>query len=228
MKLLYDFFPIALFFIAYKTVGIYNATIVLIVATIAQVGFSYYKNKKVETMQLVTLVLIIILGGLTVLLKDKAIIMWKPTLVNWAFAVVFLIVGLFSAKPLIQHILGSQLELPNTVWTRLNFLWVCFFLVSGASNIYFVKSYQNAELDLINAAPKMEAASIDELNCESDFASDLLELCKTAKDKEDTWVNFKLFGMIGLTFIFIIIQGLYLYRFIKPEDDEPENNITDA
>lgn len=228
MKLLYDFFPIALFFIAYKTVGIYNATLILIAASLAQVGFAYYKNKKVETMQLVSLVLIVALGGLTVILRDKSIIMWKPTLVNWAFASAFLITSFFTAKPLIQHLLGSQLELPKAIWTRLNVLWVCFFIVSGSINIYFVKSFQSAELELINAAPNMEAATIAELNCDTDFTSDVSDLCKIAKHKEETWVNFKLFGMLGLTFVFILLQGFYLYRFIQPEDDEPDNNITDA
>lgn len=228
MKLLYDFFPIVLFFIAYKTAGIYTATIIAIVASIAQVGFAYYKNRRFETMHLVSLGLIVILGGLTLILRDKAFIMWKPTLVNWAFAAAFLLTSLFSAKPLIQRILSSQLELPTVVWTRLNVLWICFFLVSGAANIYFVKGFQNAELELITAAPNMEAAIIAELNCDVDFEANVRELCNTARDKESLWVNFKLFGMLGLTFIFIIIQGFYLYRFIQPEDDGSENNATDA
>lgn len=224
MKLLYDFFPIALFFLAYQLAGIYAATVVAILASIAQVSHSWLKTRNVETMHVVSLVLIVSLGSLTLILQDKAFIMWKPTLVNWMFACVFLATSLIGSKPLIHRVLGSQLELPTHVWKRLNLLWVGFFILSGAANVYFVKSFQMAETALISAAPELDASTISDLNCVADFNDIERQLCQAAKDSEDNWVNFKLFGMMGLTFLFVIIQGFYLYRFMDP-DEETDNPI---
>ena len=89
MKLLYDFFPIILFFIAFKLDGIYTATAVAIAASIVQLGLFWIKHRRFEKMHVVSAVLIVTLGGLTIVLQDKAFIMWKPTLINWLFAVVF-------------------------------------------------------------------------------------------------------------------------------------------
>lgn len=220
MKLLYDFFPIVLFFLTYKAAGIYAATVVAILAALAQVAHFWWKKRRFETMHLVSLGLIVVLGGLTLILRDKAFIMWKPTLVNWAFAAAFVGTALFTQKPLIQRILGSQLALPDTIWKRLNFLWIGFFLLSGASNIIFVKYYQSAEQSLLSAAPHIEVEKIADLNCDADFSTELRPLCVTASERESLWVNFKLFGMLGLTFVFVIIQGLYLYRYLEPEESE--------
>jgi intracellular septation protein len=216
MKLLYDYFPIVLFFITYKLYGIYAATMVAMAASIIQVALFWIKHRRFETMHLVSMSLIVVLGGLTLILRDKAFIMWKPTLVNWAFAAVFLITSFVGEKPLIRRMLGAQLELPKKVWKRLNVLWIAFFLVSGATNIYFVKSFQSAELALSQAAPTLDKQQLSDLNCETDLPTKAQPLCLDARNKENTWVQFKLFGMLGLTFIFVIIQGFYLYRFMQP------------
>ncbi len=227
MKLLYDFFPIILFFISYKLAGIYTATIVAIAAAVAQVAHYWFKHRRFETMHLVSLALIIVLGGLTLILRDKAFIMWKPTLVNWLFAAVFLATSLLGGKPLIHRMLGSQLELPQYVWRRLNVLWISFFLLAGAVNVLFVQNFQSAENALIESAPHTESQKISDLNCESDFSGNQQRLCERAKAKENLWVQFKLFGMLGLTLVFVIIQGFYLYRFLQPEDSVNNNESAD-
>ena len=89
MKLLFDLFPVVLFFIAYKMYDIYTATAVIIVASVVQVAYFYMKHKRVEKMHVITLVLILVLGGLTLVLQDEDFIKWKPTIVNWGFVLVF-------------------------------------------------------------------------------------------------------------------------------------------
>ena len=95
MKLLFDFFPIILFFITFKFYddpkeGLLAATAVIIVATIVQVGVSWIRNRKVERLHLITLALIVTFGGATLILEDEMFIKWKPSVVNWLFGVVFL------------------------------------------------------------------------------------------------------------------------------------------
>jgi intracellular septation protein len=180
MKFLYDFFPILLFFIAYKLYGIYVATAVVIISSFVQVGFSWFKNQHIENMHIATLILVTVLGGATLLLHDETFIKWKPTIVNWLFAVVFLGSQFLSKKTLIQRMMESNFTLnAQHIWIRLNIIWVIFFTVMGILNLYVAFSFDT-----------------------------------------DTWVNFKLFGMMGLTFIFVLGQGLYLSRYIVVEEDE--------
>lgn len=222
MKLLYDYFPILLFFIAYKLAGIYTATAVAMLAAVAQVAHFWFKHKRFENMHLVSLVLITVLGGLTLILRDKSFFMWKPTMVNWLFAAAFLVSAFIGSKPLIRRMLDSQIDLPTAIWARLNYIWVIFFLVSGAINIYFVKDYQAAEQQLRIVEPQLDAAKLSELNCDTDYSEAGKVLCLVAREKEEFWVNFKLFGMLGLTFIFILVQGVYLYRHMTPPEEEEE------
>lgn len=174
MKLLFDFLPIAIFFAVYKLSGdIVLATLVLIPATLAQVGITWWRTRRVETMQLVTLALILVLGGATVVFHDATFIQWKPTVVNALFAVAFLVSPLFGGKPLIQRMMGQAISLPGAIWTRLNLAWVVFFIAMAALNVYVFKTYDEA-----------------------------------------TWVDFKLFGMLGLTLMFMLAQGVYLSRHL--------------
>ncbi len=107
MKLLIDFFPILLFFIAYKLAGIYVATGVAIAAAALQVGWSWWRHRRVETMHLITLALLVVFGGLTIALQDPIFVMWKPTLVNWLFAAAFLGSQLIGQRPLIERMMGQ-------------------------------------------------------------------------------------------------------------------------
>ena len=226
MKLLYDFFPIILFFVAYKWQGIYTATVVAIVASVIQLGAFWLKHRRVENMHLVSAVLIVTLGGLTLALQDKAFIMWKPTMINWLFAAVFLGSAFIGSKPLIQRMLGSQLALPGPVWKNLNSAWVVFFLVSGVANLYFAHDYLNSESALRAAVPEISDADIENFDCDDGlYLPDNRDLCLQAADKESFWVNFKLFGLLGLTVIFIIAQSLYMAKYIQSDDkSETESN----
>lgn len=178
MKILVDFLPIVLFFITYHlTKNMVLATAVLIPATVLQVLFVWWRTGRIEKMHVITLVLVVVLGGATILLQDDQFIMWKPTIVNLAFAVAFLVSPLFGGKPLIQRMMEKNVQLPSHIWHRLNVAWVVFFIVLAIVNILVFHWYS-----------------------------------KTA------WVNFKLFGMLGLTLVFVVGQGLYLSRHATLQD----------
>ncbi len=211
MKFFYDLFPIILFFVSYhqadaiasntpvgqwldpampeQIAATLIATGVAIIASFIQVGGHWLKHRRTERMHLISLALITVLGGITILLQDPAFIQWKPTLINWLFAAVFLGSHLVGDKCLVQRMMGGQLTLPNTVWNRLNLAWVVFFIISGVLNLY-VAFYYGLELD--------------------------------AKTRMDIWVDFKLFGLMGLTIVFIVAQGFYLARYLQDDDSDAE------
>jgi intracellular septation protein len=173
MKALTDLLPILLFFILYKIAGIYAATWGAIVAATGQ--FLYYKirYKRVEPMVTITMILIIILGGATLLFHNELFIKWKPTAIDWAFALAFL-GSQWTAKPLMQRMLEKTIQLPKSTWGTLNIGWAIFFSVMGAVNIYVAYHYNT-----------------------------------------DTWVNFKVFGTLGLTIAFVVLQSIYISRHIE-------------
>jgi len=182
MKFLFDFFPVLVFFIVYKlTDNIYHATAVLIAATVIQVGYTWIKERQVQRAHLLTLIFVVLLGGLTLLFQDDTFIMWKPTIVNWLFAVILLGSAFIGEKNLLQRMLEANLQLPSAIWRNLNYAWVLFFIISGVLNLYVAYSFS-----------------------------------------QEFWVNFKLFGLLGLTFLFVLLQGLYLSRHLQ---DEPEKSV---
>jgi intracellular septation protein len=143
MKLLLDLLPVILFFIAYKMADIYVATAVVIVATIVQIAFTYWKHRKVDTMLWVSLGLVVVFGGATLLLQNENFIKWKLTIFYWLFAIVLLGAQLFMGKNLIRSLLTSQTELkmPDEVWRLLNTMWVGFFTFMGGLNLYIAQNY---------------------------------------------------------------------------------------
>lgn len=180
MKFLYDFFPILLFFVAYKMYDIFVATAVAIVAAFVQVMLFWIKHKRFDNMQLVTLGLIVLLGGATLVLYDETFIKWKPSVVNWLFAIVFLGSQWIGSKPIIQRLMEQHIQVDTPqVWTVVNLSWVGFFVFSGLLNLYVAFNFST-----------------------------------------DVWVNFKLFGLMGLTFVFVIIQGIYLTKHIVEEESD--------
>ncbi len=224
MKLLLDFFPILLFFVAYKLQGIYVATGVAIAASALQVGWLWLRHRRMETMHIATLVLLVVFGGLTIALHDPIFVMWKPTLVNWLFAAVFLGSQWIGERTLIERMMSHAIEVPARTWQRLNLAWVLFFLLSGLANLFVVyvgSGFYEARQALIAATGQGE---IDLATCAAQFSGDLLELCSHAQEREEVWVNFKLFGMMGLTILFVIAQAFYLARHIK---DEPQTVESD-
>jgi intracellular septation protein len=176
MKLLYDFFPIIVFFIIFKLFGIYAATASAIVISLAQVIVHWVRFRKFDMMQVITLIIIVIFGGATLVLHDVMFIKWKVSVINWAFALVFLGSQWIGDKNIMQRMLAGKIELPQQIWVRLNMLWVGYFLVLGFINIYVVYHFST-----------------------------------------EAWVNFKLFGVLGLTVVFVIIQSIYLSKHLKDE-----------
>ena len=219
MKLLFDTFPVLLFVGIYYGAGdLFLATGVAIAATILQVALFWVKHRRFEKMHLISAALIMVLGGLTIVLRDKAFIMWKPTLVNWAFAVVFLIPQLLGKKTLFERMAGHAIKVSATVWQRANLMWVAFFLFAGAANIYFALDYQTAEAELSAALPGLSSTVFETLDCDnSEFAGQQL-LCNKASASEQTWVNFKLI-LIGLTFVYVLGIGVYLSRFMEHDEE---------
>ena len=135
MKILFDLLPILLFFIAFKVSGIYVATGVAIVATAALIGWTWLKTRKVDPMQWVSLGLIVVFGGATIWLQDETFIKWKPTILYWLFAIVFLVSNQFMNKNLVRSMMGHQVDLPPAMWSRLNTLWIGFFAIMGGLNL---------------------------------------------------------------------------------------------
>lgn len=179
MKLLIDFFPIILFFAAFKAWGIYTATAVAIVATIVQIAYLRFKTGKVETMQWVSLGVIVVFGGATLLAHDENFIKWKPTVLYWLMGGALLVGLVLFKKNFIKSLMGAQMQLPDSVWNTLNWAWTSFFAVMGVLNLWVAFNFDT-----------------------------------------DTWVNFKMFGGIGLMLAFVVGQALYLGRYLK----EPEQN----
>ena len=214
MKQLFDFFPILLFFILYKfyldlpdglvlginamlpmmalTPGeaddaIYLATLAAIVVTLVQVLGAMIIVKRIEKMPLITLVLLVVFGGATIALKDPLFIQWKPTVINWLFALVFAGSHLIGDRPLVQRMMGGALPIREPrVWIRLNIAWVLFFVVAGIANL-------------------VVAPEIDPLGFQF---------------SEDTWVDFKLFGLMGMTIAFVIGQAFFIAKYVPDTDEE--------
>ena len=205
MKLLLDFLPLLLFFGTFKyaeghkdwaatfatehfgavvsggVVGIDEApvllaTVVVIIATLVQIGVIVARGKKPDLMLWITFVLVVVLGGATIWFHNATFIKWKPSVLYWAMGLTFWVSQTLFHKNLLQSLIGDQLELPLTVWQRLNFAWIGFFGLMGLLNLYVAYSYSTS-----------------------------------------TWATFKAFGATGLMLVFMLAQGLYLSRHIKPE-----------
>jgi intracellular septation protein len=186
MKFLFDFFPVLAFFIAYylpddRSQAIYAATATAIIASVIQIGIYWYRNKKVEKMHLITLAIILVLGGATLLLHDEKFIKWKPTAVYWVFALILTGGQFLLKKNLIKSMLGQQLKLPEQLWGPLNLSWAGFFAAVGCINLYVA------------------------FNFSTEF-----------------WVNFKLFGILGLLLLFAVCQSVYLARHISDTEESGE------
>lgn len=203
-KFLFDLFPVIIFFIAYKLgdanpeatnqllqsfglpqpagvndkPGIYLATFVAIIASVAQILWVKLRGHKVETMLWVSLGIIVVFGGATLWLHDESFIKWKPTVLYWAFAATIFGAALFG-RNLIRGLMNSQLELPDAAWSRLNLSWGGFFAMMGLVNLWVAFNYST-----------------------------------------DAWVNFKLFGSMGLMLVFVIAQGMMLSKYMDKEENQ--------
>ena len=141
MKLLFDLFPVILFFIVFKIAGVFAATATAIAATFVQVAWVKYRHGKVDTMLWVSLGIITVFGGATLLLHDETFIKWKPTVLYWIFSAVLLLSPILFKKNLMRAMLGEKMTLPDPVWHKLNLSWGVFFAVLGAINLYVAFNY---------------------------------------------------------------------------------------
>lgn len=200
-KLLFDLFPVIVFFIAYKIgdanaeatrtfmatlglpqpvhagekPGIYLATLVAIVASIGQIAWVKLRGRDTDTMMWVSLGIIVLFGGATLWLHDETFIKWKPTVLYWMFAAIIFGSALFG-RNVIKSLMKEQMELPDSAWGRLNASWGGFFAFMGVANLVvaFILYPNN----------------------------------------DDAWVNFKLFGSLGLMLVFVIGQSMMLTRYL--------------
>jgi len=201
MKLLFDLFPVILFFAAFKyseknpetaadwvsallgsalvdakQAPILLATVVVIAATVAQIAWVHFRHGKVDKMLWISLGLVVVFGGLTLAFQNEAFIKWKPTILYWVFAISMAFSALILKKNPMKAMLGEQLTLPDPVWTKVNLSWIAFFAVMGVLNLVIAFNFPT-----------------------------------------DTWVNFKLFGGMGLMLVFVLAQGMFLSKYIEEE-----------
>ena len=205
MKILFDFLPIALFFGMFKyaeghkdwaastatewlgfmvsggVVGLAEApvllaTVVVIVATLAQILWLKARGKKVDLMLWVSLGLVTALGSATIYFHSESFIKWKPTVLYWVMGSALLFGQLVLKKNGIKSLMGAQMDLPDAIWRQVNFSWVAFFAVMGFLNLWVAFNFPTA-----------------------------------------IWVNFKLFGGLGLMMLFVLVQAVYLNKHIKPD-----------
>ena len=141
MKLFLEFFPIVIFFVVYKFYDIFYATGAVMIATLLQVSIYWLKYRKVETMQWITLGLIVVMGGATLYLQDEQFIKWKLSIIEWLFGGAFLASQFFGKKTFIERMMGANLELPKKIWTRLNLSWALFFTSIGFINLYVMANF---------------------------------------------------------------------------------------
>ncbi|BBB23049.1 intracellular septation protein [Abyssogena phaseoliformis symbiont OG214] len=214
MKFLLDFFPIALFFVVYKTMGLYMAIYAMIGATFLQMMIARYRTGKFENIHLVTFGLLVILGGVTLTLRDPVFLMWKVSVLYVVFAFSLVLSMWIGKKTLLQRMLGKELELPENVWHQLSWLWGLGFTGIAVVNAYYVNLALNAREALFTATELDSKIELTELDCVN---TTMEQLCIIAQQTEESWVNFKLFGTMGLTFILIVVMIIFIKKYIKED-----------
>jgi intracellular septation protein len=145
MKILLDFFPILLFFGAYKLYDIYVGTSVLMVATLIQMAVIFKMEGKLQMLHKITLILVLGFGALTLALHDERFIKWKPTVLYLAMALGLAIALWAAKKNFLKLMLGSQLELPDHVWMRLNVVWIGYCVFMASINGYVAAYFSTDE-----------------------------------------------------------------------------------
>lgn len=186
MQLLIDYIPIVAFFVAYFQRDIFFATGVLMIVMPAVLLLQWLLTRRLSKIYIASTILVLILGSATLFFRTPGFLYWKPTVLNWGIAAVFLGSQWIGDKTIAERMLGSAATLSRSQWVRLNQIWVCFFLIVGTLNIYVAYEFSEA-----------------------------------------FWVKFKLFGMLGLTFVFVAVQSVWLSiasRKNEPADRDGEAN----
>lgn len=136
MKQWLDFIPLVAFLFANETYGIFVATGVLVGSSALLYGALWWREGKLENAQRITLVATLLFGGITLALHDEAYIKWKAPVVYFLFALAFLATQFLAREPLIKRFMGQILEMPDSLWKRLNLVWSVFFAFMGGLNLY--------------------------------------------------------------------------------------------
>jgi intracellular septation protein len=178
MQLLADYLPLILFFVAFKWKGIYVATAVAIAASVIQIAW-FARRGKVSTVHWLSLAIIVLFGGATLLLQDEVFIKWKPTVLYGLFGLVLAAGKVVFRRDWIATLL-KDIALPAPVWSAVTWSWVAFFAAMAAANWYVAFHYPT-----------------------------------------ETWVNFKVWGGIGLFLVFALAQGVWLARHIDEAPGKP-------
>ncbi len=179
MKAFLDFFPVVLFFIVFKLSDVFTATAVAILATVAQIAWLKYKIGKVETMQWVSLGVIVIFGGATLISHDETFIKFKPSVLYIVMSLALLIGEYGFGKNFLKQLMSAQVQVEDRVWRVLVNAWGLFFIGMSALNLWVAYHFDT-----------------------------------------DTWVNFKMFGGMGLMFVFVLGQAVYLAKYMKMQDTQ--------
>ena len=218
MKFLLDFGPIVLFFIVYKYYGLYAAIYAMIASTFVQIMYSRVTTGKFVTSQVLTFALLVVFGGISIVLRDPAFVMWKVSVLYVIFAAVLIGSNYIGSKTLLERMMGKELQLPRNTWVNLTWFWSLGFIIIAITNAFFVNTALSARNLFLNSGsivdPKIDLKNFD---CSQ---SPLESLCLTAQSSEESWVNFKLFGTLGLTLVLIIITVLMLSKHIKEKQTD--------
>ena len=178
MDFLIDLVPALPFLlVAFGLADIFLATKLAMGAAVLQIAASRWRYGKIKKMHAFTFAAIIIFGSITLFLHDEMFIKLKPTVLNWGFALVFLGAAVVFKRNILKMMLGEKLVMPDFAWSRLNLMWVVFFLVCAVLNLYVAFNYST-----------------------------------------DDWVNFKLFGGMGLMLVFVIGQAMFLAKYMQQEE----------
>jgi len=217
LKFIIDFLPIVLFFVVYKNHGIYPAIYSMIAATAVQIFYTKISTGKYEKSHLITFALLVVFGGITLAFNDPAFIMWKVSVLYIIFSLVLIGSVFIGEKTLLQRMLGKEINVPHNTWKRVTWLWGIGFVVIAAINAIFVNSALVARSNFLSTANISGELELQEIDCS---VSPFSDACFIAQHTEDAWVNFKLFGTLGLTFLLLIITILMISRYIKPKNNE--------
>ena len=180
MQLFLDYVPIIAFILAYYYArDFFFATAVLMGIMPVVLVLQWIMTRKLNRIFAASTALVLVLGAFTLTFRNPAFLFWKPTVLNWAFAAVFLGSQWIGEKPIVERLLGSAAELTKPQWIRLNQIWVVFFIIVGALNIYVAYNFS-----------------------------------------EKTWGTFKVFGLMALTFVFMIAQSIWIANIIGEDEAE--------
>lgn len=214
MKLLLDFFPIIIFFIVYKTYGLNLAIIAMTLATVVQILYTRFKDGKYEKMQIWTLGLLVVLGGLTIMVNDPAFIMWKLSIIKILFGA-FLLATLFTRQTIIEKFLGKSIPAPSQTWRNLTHLWGWSSMAMAFINAYFVLPALETREKFLSSSNGLDTNDYSDLSIVNCVTTHAPQLCVEAQNWEALWVDYKLFGTMGITFVVIGITIFMLRKYIN-------------